>query len=84
MLFLCVIFWLVLVGGRLYASAHGMRSVGLVVVRVIFMEIFVYNPRERATVHLSTRYSVADGASQHCGGPGGTSHGFVGIGMHAA
>ena len=51
---------------------------------IIFMEIFVYNPRERATVHLSTRYSVADGASQHCGGPGGTSHGFVGIGMHAA
>ena len=48
------------------------------------MEIFVYDPRERATVHLSTRYSVADGASQHCGGPGGTSHGFVGIGMHAA
>ena len=34
-LFSCVIFWLVLVGGRLYALAHGMRSVGLVVVRVV-------------------------------------------------
>ena len=40
---------------------------------IIFMEIFVYNPRERATVHLSARYSVVGGASQHCGGPGGMS-----------
>ena len=40
------------------------------------MEIFVYNPRERATVHLSARYSVVGGASQHCGGPGGMRHGL--------
>ena len=34
--FQCVTFLLVvLVGGRLYALAHGMRSVGLVVVRVV-------------------------------------------------
>ena len=49
---------------------------------VFFMELFVYNPSGQATVDLRTRYSVAGCASQHCGGPSGTGHGFVG--MHNA
>ena len=63
---------------------RGSQPVVWMIKIVIFMEIFVYNPRGRATVHLSARYSVAGGASQHCGGPGGTVHGFAEIGVRCA